>query len=151
VDEVHAIEIAKTEFREGFNTGDIDRVLSVFAPGFIDLSADQPGFYGPEARKQLERRLQQLFSAYKVRMFMMVADITIGHDLATDWGWHKLWLTPHAGGATRFLRLRYSEQWAKQEGEWKIVLLMTAADPRPEMAPHNEAEVLTGIARLAAS
>src|SRR5689334_18298961 len=108
MDDVLAIEIAKTEFREGFNTGDVGRVLSVFAPGFIDMTAGQPGFYGLEARIQLERRLTQLFAAYRVRMFMMVADISVDGDLATDWGWHKLWLTPHQGGATKFVRLRYS-------------------------------------------
>jgi ketosteroid isomerase-like protein len=146
VEGIYAIEIAKTEFREGFNTGDVERVLAVFAPAFIDMSAGQPGFYGPEARNQLERRLKELFAVYKVRMFMMVAEINVVGDFATDWGWHKFWLTPKEGGETQFLRLRYSEQWVKQNGEWKIAFLFTAADLQPQMIAANEATVLHGIA-----
>lgn len=142
MDDVRAIELLKTEFREGYNTGDIDRILSVFAGGFIDMSAGQPGFYGPEAHMQLRKRLTQLFSEFHVRMFMMVADISAAGDVATDWGWHKLWLTPKAGGPTRFVKLRYSEQWTKQNGEWRIFLLLTAPDPEPAMAPLNEVEVM---------
>ena len=146
MDDVLAIEIAKTEFREGFNTGDVDRVLAVFAPGFIDMSAGQPGFYGPEARTRLELRLKQLFAAYHVRMFMMIAEINVAGDLAMDWGWHKLWLTPHEGGATKFIRLRYSERWMREDGKWRITLLTTAADPQPQLKAWNEADVLSSIA-----
>ena len=38
VDDTYAINVAKTEYREGFNTGNIDQVLSVFAPEFTDDS-----------------------------------------------------------------------------------------------------------------
>ena len=151
MDDIYAIELAKSEFREGYSTGDVGRVLSVFAPAFIDMSAGQPGFYGPEARMQLERRLRDLFAAYKVRMFMMVAEINVVGDFATDWGWHKFWLTPYAGGVTQFLRLRYSGQWVKQNGEWKIGFLFTAADLQPQMRAANEATVLRGIAATFAS
>jgi ketosteroid isomerase-like protein len=151
MDETYAIEIAKSEFREGYSTGDVNRVLSVFAPAFIDMSAGQPGYYGSEARTQLQSRLNQLFAAYKVRMFMMVAEINVVGDFATDWGWHKFWLTPHGGGVTQFLRLRYSEQWVKQNGEWKIAFLFTAADLQPQMMASNEADVLHGIAATFAS
>jgi len=142
MDDVRAIELLKTEFREGYNNGDVDRVLAVFADGFIDMSAGQPGFYGPEAHVHMRKRLTELFAAYHVRMFMMIADIAAAGDIATDWGWHKLWLTPKSGGPTRFIRLRYSEQWTKQDGQWRIFLLLTASDLEPQMAPNNEADVL---------
>jgi len=32
MDDVYAINVAKSQFRDGFNTGDRDLVLSVFAP-----------------------------------------------------------------------------------------------------------------------
>jgi hypothetical protein len=78
-------------------------------------------------------------------MFMMIADITIAGEVATDWGWHKLWLTPKAGGETRFVKLRYSEQWIKENGAWKILILLTSADVQPRLGPLNEAEVLNAI------
>lgn len=145
MDETWAIKLAKTEFREGFNTGDSARVLSVFADGFIDMSAGQPGFYGPEARVHLSQRLDDLFAEYHVRMFMMIAEIAVSGDIATDWGWHKMWLTPKSGGEIRFVRLRYSEQWIRVNGDWKILLLLTAPDIAPRLGPLNEAEVLRAV------
>ena len=140
-----AIKLAKTEYREGFSSGDTARVLSVFAAGFIDMSAGQPGFYGPEARVMLGRRLDALFAAYHVRMFMMIAEIDVSGDMAIDWGWHKLWLTPKMGGQTRFVRLRYMERWIRENGDWKIQLLLNSADVEPRLDPSNEGEVLTAV------
>jgi ketosteroid isomerase-like protein len=139
-DDVRAIEAAKTEYRDGYNTGDIDRVLSVFADGFIDLSAGQPGFYGGDARRALEFRLHTLFRDYNVQMFVIIATVSVSGDLATDWGWHKIWLTPKGGGETRYAKFRYSENWKRVEGEWRISLFMSDVDPRPELEPFNEAE-----------
>jgi len=38
MDDVYAINVAKSNYREGFNTGDVERVLSVFAPEFTGRS-----------------------------------------------------------------------------------------------------------------
>ena len=38
MDDVYAINVAKSNYREGFNTADVERVLSVFAPEFTDMS-----------------------------------------------------------------------------------------------------------------
>jgi hypothetical protein len=42
VDDTYLINVAKTEYREGFNPGDADRVVSVFAPEFTDNSDGRP-------------------------------------------------------------------------------------------------------------
>lgn len=34
----YAISVAKTEYREGYNTGDLERVLSVVADSFSNMS-----------------------------------------------------------------------------------------------------------------
>ena len=49
MDDTYAINVAKTEFREGFNSGNPDRVLSVFAAEFTDNSARRPSRYGKDA------------------------------------------------------------------------------------------------------
>jgi hypothetical protein len=49
MDDTYAINVAKTEYREGFNTGDADRVVSVFAPEFTDNSDGRPSRYGKDA------------------------------------------------------------------------------------------------------
>lgn len=32
MDDVHEINVAKTELREAYNTGDVDRLLAIYAP-----------------------------------------------------------------------------------------------------------------------
>jgi ketosteroid isomerase-like protein len=86
VDDKYAINAAKTEYREGMNTGDIDRVLSAFAPFFIDMSEGQPSFFGPDAPAALRKRLKSLFSEYVVRLMPLVSTITLFGERATVWG-----------------------------------------------------------------
>jgi ketosteroid isomerase-like protein len=145
-DDVRAIELAKTEYREGYNTGDVTRVMNVFADAFIDLSAGQPGFYGMEARVALQQRLTDLFHEFDVRMFVIIAYVHTAGDFANDWGWHKIWLFPKRGGSPRYVKLRYTENWIKVKGEWKIALFMSAVDQRPELIPKRESSVLAEVA-----
>src|SRR5215469_18818340 len=70
-DDQYAISLAKTEYREAYNTGDIDRLLAVFACGFTDCSDGEPSFYGEEARRALRLRSQELFRCYKVEIFVI--------------------------------------------------------------------------------
>ena len=53
MDDTYLINVARTEYREGFNTGDADRVMSVFAPEFTDHSDGRPTDYGRDARAKL--------------------------------------------------------------------------------------------------
>jgi ketosteroid isomerase-like protein len=122
VDDTYAINVAKTEYREGFNTGNPDRVLSVFAPEFTDNSDGRPSRYSGDAPIKLRRYLEQLFADYETRLVIIMAAIVIAGDLAYDYGWHELTLTPRKGGASQLLRKRYLELWRKQKsGEWRII------------------------------
>ena len=44
-----------------------------------------------------------------------MAAIVISGDLAFDYGWHELTLTPRNGGESRLIRKRYLELWRKQQ------------------------------------
>jgi len=139
-----AISVAKTEYREGFNTGDVERVLSVFAPGFMDMSDGQPSVGGPAAREALRARLTELFGRYTVRVEMMIIDVIVSGDTASDFGWHKLWLTPRNGGDTLFVKQRYFERWNKSpDGAWKISFIITNKEGPLRMEPFPESEVMT--------
>lgn len=136
MDDIYAINLAKTEFREGYNTGDVGRVLSAFSEGLVDMSADEPAFYGPEAYAVMRHRLEHLFSAYQAEMKVIISEIKLLGEMAWDWGWHVLTLTPRDGGETTTQRFRYSEMWVRTpDGQWKIVFFMTARDLPPAMPP----------------
>jgi len=95
---IYAINTAKAEFREGYNTGDVDRLLSVFADGFADLSAGVPSFFGEEAKSVLRSRTVNLFQKYRVMLVVTIMSIRVVHNTAYDFGWHTLTLVPHQGG-----------------------------------------------------
>ncbi len=138
MDDAYAIAVAKSEYRDGYNQGDAEKVLSVFAPGFVDMSEGQPSVFGADARQALRRRLEELFAGHEVRLAPLIVDIVVDGDQAYDFGWHKVWIG-RRGQAAQEGRLRYFERWKKQpDGSWKIVYLITNKEERPRMEPLSE-------------
>jgi ketosteroid isomerase-like protein len=122
MDDTYAINVAKTEYREGFNTGDANRVVSVFAPEFTDNSDSRPSRYGKDAPVKLRRYLEGLFAEYETHLNIIMPAIVVAGNIACDYGWHELTLTPKKGGDVKLVRKRYLEIWSKQAGgEWRIV------------------------------
>ena len=131
------ISAAKTEFREAYNTGDVDRLLSVFSDsGFSDMSEGAPSFYGEEARKVFRHRMTKLFAEYEAEMAVIIINIDLCGNVAYDYGWHKLRLRPKRGGDWIEARQRYFEKWVKEpDGKWKIRFYITNRDLPPAMPP----------------
>ena len=130
----YAISVAKTEYREGYNTGDVERILSVFADSFTNMSEGEPSFYGDEAKQALRQQLSNLFSGYQVRMEIVIITIAIFGDTAIDRGWHKLILIPKRGGDPEVRRYRYCEIWQKQaDSSWRIGFFISNKDHEPRM------------------
>ena len=50
VDDVNLISLAKTEYREGYNNADVERVLAVFADVFTNMSEGDCSFFGEEGK-----------------------------------------------------------------------------------------------------
>ena len=129
MDDTYAINVVKTEYREGFNTGDVERVLSVFAPEFTDNSEGRPSRYGKDAPIKLRRYLAELFAEYEVRLTIIMVSIVVLGSAAYDYGWHEFTLTPRRGGEARLVRKRYLELWGRQaNGEWRIIRYIDNAD-----------------------
>ncbi len=143
MDDAYAIRLAKTELRDGYNTGDVDRVLSVYGDAYSDMSAGRASFYGVEAKAVLKHRLTKLFARYRAQLAVTIISIGIQSGLAFDWGWHKLKLTPRRGGKPKSTRARYLEIWQKQaNGKWKIAIYFDNLDLPPEMPPREVLIVL---------
>ena len=129
MDDVYAINVAKSHYRDGFNTGDAGRVLGVFAPEFTDMSNGRPSRYGADASSKLRGSLADLFANYETKLNVIIIDINVLGNMAFDYGWHELTLTPKRGGEPLRRRTRYLEHWAKQpDGEWRISRYMDNAD-----------------------
>ena len=136
MDDTYLINVAKTEFREGYNRGDVDQVLSVFKDdGFTDMSEGGPSCFRERATEALRERLTELFAGYSVKLAVIIIDIAILGNAAYDFGWHELILKPKAGGETIRKRHRYFELWEKNaSGDWKISFFIDNSDVAEEMA-----------------
>jgi ketosteroid isomerase-like protein len=135
MDDVHEINVGKTELREAYNTGDVDRLLSVYAPwGFTDMSEGGPNKYGEEAKLNLRVKVTELFKEYLVQFFPIVNRVIVLGDTAYDYGWHEFILTPKSGGPPIRKRQRYFELWNRTESrDWKISLHINNEDVREEL------------------
>jgi ketosteroid isomerase-like protein len=143
MNDIYAINAAKAEFREGYNTGDVDRLLSIFADGFTDLSAGVPSFFGDEAKSALRSRTVNLFQKYRVTLVVTIMSIRVVHNTAYDFGWHTLALVPHQGGNPITTRRRYFERWRKgNDAKWRIELFIDNPDVPPAM-PDDEIDLPT--------
>ncbi len=129
MDDVYAINVAKSNYREGFNTADVERVLSVFAPEFTDMSDSRPTRYRADAAAKLRRSLAQLFAEHEAKLKVIINGISVFGDNAFDYGWHELSLKPKNGSEPLYRSTRYFELWSKQpNGDWTISKFMDNLD-----------------------
>ena len=135
MDGVYKINLAKTEFREAYETGDVDRLVSVFSPsGFTNMSEGGPSKYGTEAIAALRDQAGHLFEKYSVKMTPIIIHIVVTGDTAYDYGWHEFTLIPKNGGDPIRKRQRYFELWDRDAaGNWTISLFINNADAREEL------------------
>ena len=135
MDAKYAINLAKTTYREAYEQGDVETLLSVFATdGFTDMSEGLPSKYGQEARTVLRSRAEQLFADYVVKLNIIILDVVIEGDTARDYGWHEWILTPKAGGPVVRKRDRYFESWIREQGSsWRISFFLNNTDVREQI------------------
>ena len=137
MDDLFAINAAKTEFREGFNLGDVSRVLAIADPDLVSFSDGQPSEFGVSGLEALKTRLSNLFEHFTAKLSVIIIEIRLQGDVAYDYGWHDLTLTPKDSGQPIYRRDRYVDIWRKdKKGEGKLWMYMDnrdVADPfRPE-------------------
>lgn len=129
MDDVYAINVAKTEFREAYNTGNVERLLAILDGDLIDLSNGRCSGYGEGGKAALRSYLRDLFAKFDARMVAIVIEIKVMGDLAVDYGWHELALTPKRGGEPIRTRTRYVDVWKKNKaGDWKLAIFIDNAD-----------------------
>jgi ketosteroid isomerase-like protein len=129
MEDVYAVNVAKTEFREAYNTGDIERLLAMLDDGLIDYSDGRRSGYREGAKKALRAHLQEQFAKYEARLVPIIIEVRVMGDGAVDYGWHELTLTPKSGGEPLRTRTRYFDLWKKDSaGRWKLSMFIDNAD-----------------------
>jgi ketosteroid isomerase-like protein len=146
MDDLYAVNAAKSEFREGLNRGDTSQVLAIVDPDLINFSDGQPSEFGKSGLDALKNRLANLFERFTVKLVVIVIEIRLQGDVAYDYGWHDLTLTPKDGGEPIHRRDRYVDIWRRNNGgNWKLWMYMDNHDIadqfRPEQIPSVGADV----------
>jgi ketosteroid isomerase-like protein len=129
MDDLYAINAAKTEFRECFDLGDASRLLAIADPDLVSFSDGAPSEFGESGLEVLKTRLGDLFERFTVKLVIVVIEIRLQGDIAYDYGWHDFILTPKDDGAAIHRRDRYLDVWRKnKEGQWKLWMYMDNED-----------------------
>ena len=129
MDDLYAINVARSEFREGFNLGDVSRVLADADPDLVNFSDGQPSEFGESGLDALKTRLANLFERFAARLVVTVIEIRLHGNVAYDYGCHDLTLTPRNGGEPIHRRDRYVDIWRRnKEGKWKLWMYMDNRD-----------------------
>jgi ketosteroid isomerase-like protein len=130
----YPIEVAKTAYRDAYNSANVAGVLATFADGLTNMIDGGPSFWGPEAKQALELSLRETFANYNAHLAVVIIDITVYGNVAFEQGWYKVKLMPRNGGTESYTKYRYCERWQKQaDGAWKIDFVMTNMEYPPRM------------------
>jgi ketosteroid isomerase-like protein len=136
MDDLFAINAVKTEFRDGFNLGDEARVLAIADPDLVSFPDGHFSEFGTSGLDALQIRLKSLFERFTAKLAVIVVEIRIKGDVAYDYGWHDLTLTPKYGGQPIHRRERYVDIWRKsKEGTWKLWMYMDNQDVADPFEP----------------
>ena len=138
MDDLYAINAAKTEFREAFNQGDPRGIIAIAHPDLINFSDGQPSEFGETGLQSFKRRLEKLFADYTAQLSVIVIEIRMQSDVAQCYGWHGLTLTPRRGGEPIHRRSRYVDIWRKNTAlEWKLWIYVDNADVADPFVPED--------------
>ena len=129
MDDRYAINLLKTEIREAYNTGNPSRLLAALDPDFISYADRRESGYGESGGRALGQYLTELFARYNAQLVPIIIEIKLLGDVALEYGWHELTLTPKDAGDPVYTRTRYLDVWRKNRaGEWKLAMFMDNAD-----------------------
>ena len=129
MDDLYAINVAKTQFREAYNLGDPERIAELADPGMVEAANGRQWGFGADGVIALQNEVKRLAAKYEVDLKIIIIEIRIVGDLAYDYGWHLWTLKPKDGGTAVQRKDRYVDIWNKNEkGEWKLQMYMDNPD-----------------------
>src|SRR5271155_607480 len=138
MDDLYAINAAKTEFRDAFNFAEVPRILAIADPEIVNFSDGQPSEFGKSGLEALRIRLEDLFARYTAKLTVIVIEIRLEGEVAYDYGWHDITLTPKQGGSPIRRRDRYVDIWRRsKEGSWKLWMYMDNRDVPDAFRPEE--------------
>ena len=128
MDDVYAINVARTSIRDGYNTGDADLIISVLDPGLVDFSDQEQNKFGANGIEALRRCVQKMHDEYSVKYTVIIIEIRVIGDIGLEYGWQIFELQPKSGGPPVNKRERYMDVWQRRPEGWKLLTHCSNAD-----------------------
>jgi uncharacterized protein (TIGR02246 family) len=122
-DEARAeIERLGRQWEEAANTGQVERLIEVYAPDAVILPPGGPTIEGSETIRELFR---QEFERFDTRIAFTTQEIEIEGDMAYRRGRYVWRGTPRGSGQTIETTNKFLEIWRRQpDGTWRIAVDM---------------------------
>jgi ketosteroid isomerase-like protein len=130
MDDLYAINFAKTEFREAFNTGVPERLIALLDPAFVYMPDGVSTTNGSGAADVIRAQFRELTAHSDVQLVPIIIEIRIQDSVAFEYGWHMWKKTPRDGSPQVTAKDRYVDIWRKNDkGEWKLWMCMSNVLP----------------------
>ncbi len=111
------IEEAVWIYEDALQSGDVERVMALYADDVVSLP---PGFPKTEGKADLEASLQEFFDAFAIERDFELVNIQVAGDTATRFGEWTQTLTPKDGGDPIVETGRCVFGYEKVGYEWKV-------------------------------
>jgi ketosteroid isomerase-like protein len=106
------------EFTEGFNTGDLDRIMQFYGDTYVDVNLRHP----VQSKEERQAYYAQVMRAGRFQINVQPHEILVQGDIAFVRGSVELTPTDTKSGVPASTELRYLEIVRKQtDGSWKVM------------------------------
>lgn len=129
MDDLYAINVAKTKFRDAYNSGDPEGLIKVLDPDAVYFADQQRLAIGSGVADAIRTHFAELLAKYVVHLDPIIIEIRVQGEVACEYGWHEWHFAPRDGGAPITRKDRYVDVWRKNaSGEWKLWTYMDNLD-----------------------
>ena len=116
------IERLGQQWEEAANTGQVDRLMEVYAPDAVILPPGGPPIEGSETIRELFR---QEFERFDTKIAFTTQEIDVDDDMAYRRGRYVWRGTPRGSGQSLETTNKFLEVWKRQpDGSWRIAVDM---------------------------
>jgi uncharacterized protein (TIGR02246 family) len=118
------------EYRDGYNTGNLSKVMNLWTEDGVVMPSGEPYVIGKEA---IEDWKGVYFKQYNFNLQSISDEVQIGGDWAFNRGTYRMVMTPRNGGAPVSETGKFIQIFRREpDGSWKIARDMgNTSEPPP--------------------
>lgn len=117
-------------FENAYNREDLDAVLSVWAPQFVDIPDWKPALRGPAAHARRREAISARFREYAGQLRIEPTEFAaLGYTAVLVHGRLTVTLRHRRTNAMSYVRKRFMEVWVREAAGWVIQFEMANGEP----------------------